>query len=72
MSANWVGTVGAVGLSRSPVRRFSASVRVTVPETVGELQAVAQKTTVQLVDDIDGSVAEETVSFGLDGTGYWS
>ncbi|MDP9406688.1 MAG: Lsr2 family protein [Actinomycetota bacterium] len=31
---------------------------------------MAQKTTVQLVDDIDGSEAEETVSFGLDGTQY--
>lgn len=31
---------------------------------------MAQKTTVQLVDDIDGSEAEETVSFGLDGTSY--
>jgi hypothetical protein len=31
---------------------------------------VAQKTTVQLVDDIDGSEAEQTVSFGLDGTTY--
>ncbi len=31
---------------------------------------MAQKTTVQLVDDIDGSEADETVSFGLDGTNY--
>jgi len=31
---------------------------------------VAQKTTVQLVDDIDGSVAAETVAFGLDGSSY--
>jgi hypothetical protein len=31
---------------------------------------MAQKTLVQLVDDIDGSEAEETVSFGLDGTSY--
>jgi hypothetical protein len=31
---------------------------------------MAQKTTVQLVDDIDGSEAAETVSFGLDGNSY--
>jgi hypothetical protein len=31
---------------------------------------VAQKVTVQLVDDLDGSVAEETVEFGLDGVSY--
>ena len=31
---------------------------------------MAQKTTVQLVDDIDGSVAAETVAFGLDGNSY--
>ncbi len=29
-----------------------------------------QKTLVELVDDIDGSEAEETVSFAVDGTGY--
>jgi len=31
---------------------------------------MAQKTLVQLLDDIDGSEAEETVSFGLDGNSY--
>ena len=31
---------------------------------------MAQKVTVQLVDDLDGSVAEETVEFGLDGVSY--
>jgi hypothetical protein len=31
---------------------------------------MAQKTIVQLIDDIDQGVAEETVSFGLDGTNY--
>jgi predicted DNA-binding protein (UPF0278 family) len=31
---------------------------------------VAQKVTVQLVDDLDGSVAVETVDFGLDGVSY--
>ncbi|HEX3646970.1 MAG TPA: Lsr2 family protein [Pseudonocardiaceae bacterium] len=31
---------------------------------------MAQKVTVQLVDDLDGSVAEETVEFGLDGVAY--
>lgn len=33
-------------------------------------KCVAQKVTVQLVDDLDGSVAEETVEFGLDGVSY--
>lgn len=31
---------------------------------------MAQKVNVQLVDDIDGSVAESTVEFGLDGVHY--
>jgi hypothetical protein len=31
---------------------------------------VAQKVNIVLVDDIDGSEATETVSFGLDGTSY--
>jgi nucleoid-associated protein Lsr2 len=31
---------------------------------------VAQKVTVQLVDDLDGSAADETVEFGLDGVAY--
>lgn len=31
---------------------------------------MAQKVTVQLVDDLDGSTAEETVEFGLDGVSY--
>ncbi|MFB9313121.1 histone-like nucleoid-structuring protein Lsr2 [Nocardioides plantarum] len=31
---------------------------------------MAQKVNIVLVDDIDGSEAEETVTFGLDGTTY--
>lgn len=31
---------------------------------------MAQKVIVQLVDDVDGSVAESTVEFGLDGVNY--
>ena len=31
---------------------------------------MAQKVTVELVDDLDGSFAEETVEFGLDGVAY--
>jgi hypothetical protein len=31
---------------------------------------VAQKTTVQLIDDLNGSRADETVRFGLDGVTY--
>src|SRR5688572_701575 len=31
---------------------------------------MAQKVTVTLVDDIDGSQAEETLEFGLDGVAY--
>ena len=31
---------------------------------------MAQRTHVQLIDDLDGSTADETVSFGLDGTAY--
>jgi hypothetical protein len=32
--------------------------------------AMAQKTIVQLIDDLDQGSADETVSFGLDGTNY--
>jgi Lsr2 len=32
--------------------------------------AMAQKTIVQLIDDIDQGAAEETVTFALDGTSY--
>jgi hypothetical protein len=31
---------------------------------------MAQKTIVSLVDDLDGSAADETVGFGLDGVSY--
>jgi hypothetical protein len=31
---------------------------------------MAQKVTVTMVDDLDGSAAEETVEFGLDGAAY--
>lgn len=31
---------------------------------------MAQKVTVQLVDDIDGGIADETVTFSLDGVAY--
>ena len=31
---------------------------------------MAKKVVVQLIDDIDGSVAEETVQFSVDGTNY--
>jgi hypothetical protein len=31
---------------------------------------VAQKVNIVLIDDLDGSDADETVSFGLDGTSY--
>lgn len=31
---------------------------------------MAQKVNIVLVDDLDGSEADETVSFGLDGTSY--
>jgi hypothetical protein len=35
-----------------------------------EVEDVAQVTKVSLVDDLDGSEADETVSFGLDGKGF--
>lgn len=31
---------------------------------------MAQRTQVLLIDDLDGSSADETISFGLDGTAY--
>jgi nucleoid-associated protein Lsr2 len=33
-------------------------------------RAVAKQTTVQLIDDLDGRTADETVRFALDGTNY--
>jgi Lsr2 len=36
----------------------------------GPWAAVAQKIQILLIDDLDGSAAEGTVRFGLDGTGY--
>jgi hypothetical protein len=66
----FVNAAGAVGLSRSSPKPKSDSVTATVAEREEEHQAVAQKTLVQLVDDLDGSEAQETVSFGLDGTSY--
>ena len=60
----------AVGLSRSSRNRAAASVAPDQPPTQKDEQTVAQKTTVQLVDDLDGSEAQETVSFAVDGTSY--
>jgi hypothetical protein len=37
---------------------------------MSEVEEMAQKVNIVLVDDIDGSEATETVSFGLDGTTY--
>jgi hypothetical protein len=37
---------------------------------MSEVQEMAQKVNIVLVDDLDGSDATETVSFGLDGTTY--
>jgi hypothetical protein len=36
----------------------------------GRSPRVAQKTTVQLIDDLDGRQANETIRFGLDGATY--
>src|SRR5690242_11462617 len=41
-----------------------------VPSTPGGDQVMAQKVQVLLLDDLDGGVAEETVTFALDGTSY--
>ena len=35
-----------------------------------EVKHMAQKVNIVLVDDLDGSAATESVSFGLDGTSY--
>lgn len=40
------------------------------PRKGKESNAMAQKINVTLVDDIDGTEADETVTFGLDGTTY--
>jgi hypothetical protein len=41
-----------------------------MPSTQKEFSPMAQRTQVLLIDDIDGSSADETVIFGLDGTAY--
>ncbi len=60
----------AVGLSRTSPDVATGSVSANVSPIEKDDQNVAQKTTVQLVDDIDGSEAEESVTFALDGTTY--
>ncbi len=65
-----VNAAGAVGLSRPSPKPESDSVTPTVVEREEEHQIVAQKTLVQLVDYLDGSEAQESVSFALDGTSY--
>jgi nucleoid-associated protein Lsr2 len=42
---------------------------VKVPETASRLK-MARKVEVQLIDDMDGSKAEETIRFSLDGVSY--
>jgi hypothetical protein len=34
------------------------------------IEALAQKTIIELIDDLDGSLATESVNFGLDGVEY--
>ncbi len=65
-----VTAVGAGGLSHAAAEPAPGSVGADIPPIGEEWQAVVQKTVVELVDDIDGSEAQETVSFGLDGTAY--
>jgi hypothetical protein len=62
--------VGAAGLSHTAAAPAPGSVSADIPPIGEERQAVVQKTVVELVDDIDGSEAQETVSFGLDGAAY--
>jgi hypothetical protein len=52
--------------SSAPIRR-----RLGIREELCRIEvSVAQQVTVQLVDDIDGSEAETSVEFGLDGVGF--
>ena len=44
-------------------------VKLRLTANEGE-KPMAQKVTITLVDDLDGSEGAETVSFGLDGTSY--
>jgi hypothetical protein len=57
--------------------RVGRSDAVTVPEQVvgrwvwlAEAWRMAHKVVVTVIDDLDGTSAAETVSFGLDGVGY--
>lgn len=46
-------------------------VKILIHTRIHEMrQIVAQKVNIILVDDLDGSEADETVTFGLDGTTY--
>jgi Lsr2 len=45
-------------------------IALTFPISRTRFPEMAQKVSIQLVDDLDGSEATETVSFGLDGTSY--
>ena len=45
-------------------------VELTSPDVTENIPAMATKTVTELVDDIDGKPADETVSFGLDGVQY--
>lgn len=49
---------------------YSATFRGFQRAIRGTLRAMASKTLVILEDDVDGSEATETVSFGLDGISY--
>jgi len=55
------------GADRVPLRLQGAC--ADAPHEIGE-HSVAQKVNVTLVDDLTGEPADESVSFGLDGSGY--
>jgi hypothetical protein len=65
-----VNGIGPVGLSSASAEPAPDPVSAVEPPAEREPLAMAKKTLVQLVDDLDGSEAEETISFGLDGTSY--
>lgn len=64
-----VGIVNSHSAELAVVENFDSAGRATCPLSERNT-AVAQRLKVELVDDIDGKDADETVTFSLDGVSY--
>src|SRR5689334_12307062 len=50
--------------------RLRYATKITVTKVVGGVSAMVRRVQVHLTGDLDGSSADETVMFGLDGPAY--